>query len=117
MRSCHIAIPPTVLPTQTWRNLLEDPQHYGATLKPLVDPPRILVWRLPPFTKDGKPTLPRSGFTALLWGQNDTINLDKYKFFVKTNCLVSCDAGIFTIFELILLECVIVEPRKFSVLR
>ncbi|MBV6621488.1 MAG: cytochrome C [Rivularia sp. (in: Bacteria)] len=43
--SCHIAIPPSVLPTQTWKNLLQDPQHYGATLKPLVDPPRILVWR------------------------------------------------------------------------
>lgn len=42
---CHIAIPPSVLPTQTWKNLLQDPQHYGATLKPLVDPPRILVWR------------------------------------------------------------------------
>jgi len=42
---CHIAIPPEVLPTQTWKNLLEDSQHYGAILKPLVDPPRILVWR------------------------------------------------------------------------
>ncbi len=43
--SCHIAIPPSVLPTQTWKNLLEDEQHYGARLKLLVDPPRILVWR------------------------------------------------------------------------
>lgn len=43
--TCHIAIPPAVLPTQTWKNLLQDPQHYGATLKPLVDPPRILVWQ------------------------------------------------------------------------
>ncbi len=42
---CHIAIPPSVLPTQTWKNLLEDEQHYGARLKLLVDPPRILVWR------------------------------------------------------------------------
>ncbi|RCJ41109.1 cytochrome C [Nostoc minutum NIES-26] len=43
--TCHIALPPAVLPTQTWKNLLEDSQHYGAQLKPLVDPPRILVWR------------------------------------------------------------------------
>ncbi len=43
--TCHIAIPPAVLPTQTWKNLLEDSQHYGAQLQPLVDPPRILVWR------------------------------------------------------------------------
>jgi len=42
---CHLAIPPAVLPTQTWKNLLQDQQHYGATLKLLVDPPRILVWR------------------------------------------------------------------------
>jgi hypothetical protein len=42
---CHIALPPAVLPTQTWKNLLEDSQHYGATIQPLVDPARILVWR------------------------------------------------------------------------
>ncbi|MBO3460900.1 cytochrome C [Aetokthonos hydrillicola Thurmond2011] len=43
--SCHIALPPAVLPTQTWKNLLEDSQHYGVQLKPLIDPPRALVWR------------------------------------------------------------------------
>ncbi|BBD62070.1 hypothetical protein NIES2109_49080 [Nostoc sp. HK-01] len=42
---CHIPIPPQVLPTQTWKNLLEDSQHYGVQLQPLVDPARILVWR------------------------------------------------------------------------
>jgi hypothetical protein len=43
--SCHIALPPEIFPTQTWKNLLEDSQHYGSQLKPLVDPPRILIWR------------------------------------------------------------------------
>ncbi|MBD2439696.1 cytochrome C [Nostoc sp. FACHB-110] len=43
--TCHIAIPPEVLPTQTWKNLLEDSQHYGTQVQPLVDPGRILVWR------------------------------------------------------------------------
>lgn len=43
--TCHIPIPPAVFPTQTWKNILQDSQHYGAQLKPLVDPPRILVWR------------------------------------------------------------------------
>ncbi|MEA5581730.1 cytochrome C [Nodularia harveyana UHCC-0300] len=43
--TCHIALPPEVLPSQTWRNLLQDSQHYGAQLTPLIDPPRILVWR------------------------------------------------------------------------
>ncbi|MDM9384327.1 diheme cytochrome c [Chlorogloeopsis sp. ULAP01] len=43
--TCHIALPPAVLPTETWKNLLQDSEHYGAQLKPLIDPPRILVWR------------------------------------------------------------------------
>jgi Dihaem cytochrome c len=43
--TCHIGIPPAVLPTQTWKNILQDSQHYGVQLKPLIDPPRILVWR------------------------------------------------------------------------
>ncbi len=43
--TCHIGIPPAVLPTQTWKNLLQDTQHYGVELKTLVDPPRILVWK------------------------------------------------------------------------
>jgi hypothetical protein len=42
--TCHIGIPPAVLPTETWRDLLRDPQHYGAELQPLVDPSRRLVW-------------------------------------------------------------------------
>lgn len=42
--SCHIAISPAVLPTQTWKQILLDSQHYGVQLKPLVDPPRVLVW-------------------------------------------------------------------------
>jgi Dihaem cytochrome c len=43
--NCHIALPPAVFPTETWKNLLQDSQHYGVQLKPLVDPPRILVWK------------------------------------------------------------------------
>lgn len=41
---CHLALPPAVLPTQTWQQLLQDSQHYGQQLQPLVDPPRLLVW-------------------------------------------------------------------------
>ncbi|WP_413167646.1 cytochrome C [Capilliphycus salinus ALCB114379] len=41
---CHIALPPEVLPSQTWRQILQDTQHYGRQLKPLVDPPRLLIW-------------------------------------------------------------------------
>ena len=42
--TCHIALPPQVFPSETWRRLLQDPQHYGRRLEPLVDPPRVLIW-------------------------------------------------------------------------
>lgn len=42
--TCHLAIPPAVFPSETWRQLLLDPQHYGATLTPLQNPNLRLVW-------------------------------------------------------------------------
>jgi mono/diheme cytochrome c family protein len=42
--TCHIALPPEVLPSETWRQVLQDSQHYGQTIRPLVDPSRLLVW-------------------------------------------------------------------------
>lgn len=30
--TCHVALPPAVLPTQTWQSLVVDPAHYGLTL-------------------------------------------------------------------------------------
>ncbi|MGB3789801.1 MAG: hypothetical protein WA949_17450 [Phormidesmis sp.] len=30
--TCHVALPPAVLPTQTWQTLVTDPAHYGLTL-------------------------------------------------------------------------------------
>lgn len=42
--TCHIGVPPAVLPTETWRQLLQDSQHYGVQINPLVDPGRLLVW-------------------------------------------------------------------------
>lgn len=42
--TCHLAIPPAVMPSETWRQLLQDSQHYGQQLRPLVDPGRLLVW-------------------------------------------------------------------------
>ena len=41
---CHVALPPEVMPTETWRQLLLDPQHYGRQLQLPVGPPRILIW-------------------------------------------------------------------------
>jgi len=42
--SCHLALPPAVMPTETWRQLIQDPQHYGVVIEPLLDPGRLLVW-------------------------------------------------------------------------
>jgi hypothetical protein len=43
--SCHIALSPAVLPSQTWREILEDPQtHYGVSLPPMVEPTIVLIW-------------------------------------------------------------------------
>ncbi|WP_263971741.1 diheme cytochrome C [Leptolyngbya ohadii] len=43
--TCHLGIPPAVMPTQTWRNLIQDPQHYGVQIQPLRSPDLELVWR------------------------------------------------------------------------
>lgn len=42
--TCHIAISPAVLPTQTWQQLLQDPSHYGIEIQLPIDPGRLLVW-------------------------------------------------------------------------
>jgi hypothetical protein len=61
--TCHIGLPPAVLPTETWRDLLPDSQHYGATLKPLVDPNRILVWNyLKTFSRQRSPVEDRTPY-------------------------------------------------------
>jgi len=43
-RSCHIGIPPAVMPTQTWQILLQDPQHYGVTIDIPQGPERRIMW-------------------------------------------------------------------------
>jgi mono/diheme cytochrome c family protein len=42
---CHVGLPPAVLPSQTWAGLLQEPQHYGATIKPLVEPQLKIAWK------------------------------------------------------------------------
>lgn len=42
--ACHIALPPAVMPTDTWRQLLLDPNHYGATLQLPTQPELSYVW-------------------------------------------------------------------------
>jgi hypothetical protein len=42
--TCHIGLPPAVFPSQTWLNLIQDPEHYGVEITPLLDPTRLVVW-------------------------------------------------------------------------
>ncbi len=42
--SCHVALPPMVLPTETWRQLLLEPQHYGVTLDLPRGPVLRVMW-------------------------------------------------------------------------
>ena len=44
--SCHIPIPPAVLPTETWKTILENPgNHYGVKLKGLVRFNQRIMWQ------------------------------------------------------------------------
>ena len=42
--TCHVAVPPQVLPTESWQIILRDSQHYGVQFPSLIDPPRQLIW-------------------------------------------------------------------------
>lgn len=42
--SCHVAIPPAVLPTETWRELLLDEDHYGVRVDVLPSPQIYILW-------------------------------------------------------------------------
>jgi hypothetical protein len=42
---CHVPIPPSVLPTETWRDILSKPQnHYGTSLPEVVSITQLTIW-------------------------------------------------------------------------
>ncbi len=43
--TCHIGIPPAVMPSQTWRQLIQDSQHYGASIQPVGVPEVQILWQ------------------------------------------------------------------------
>lgn len=43
--TCHIGIPPAVMPTQTWQQLIQDSEHYGVTIQPLRTPQIQILWQ------------------------------------------------------------------------
>jgi len=43
--TCHMALPPAVMPRETWQQLLQEREHYGVALELPIDPPRLLIWQ------------------------------------------------------------------------
>lgn len=42
---CHVPLPAEVLPTQTWRRLLEKPDvHYGVSLNDIISVTQLMIW-------------------------------------------------------------------------
>ncbi len=68
--TCHVAVPPSVLPIQTWQELLTSEEHYGKTIEP---PPRGTVSVIWKYIRDYSRTL----------RENDSIpyRIDKSRFF------------------------------------
>ncbi|HEY9827969.1 MAG TPA: diheme cytochrome C [Stenomitos sp.] len=43
--TCHMGIPPAVMPTESWKAILEDDNHYGVPWTPLKNPDLSLAWK------------------------------------------------------------------------
>lgn len=43
--TCHVGVPPAVMPSQTWRELIQDAEHYGVTIRPLGSPEVQILWQ------------------------------------------------------------------------
>lgn len=92
--TCHIGVPPAVLPQQSWLTLLQDTQHYGVTLPPLVDPPRLLIWqyvqRFSRSLNEGEDTPYRLRNSRLFKALHPRVEFESP---VRLNGCVSCHPG------------------------
>jgi mono/diheme cytochrome c family protein len=43
--TCHVGLPPAVMPDKTWAEILPDASHYGVQIKPLTDLSLQIMWR------------------------------------------------------------------------
>jgi hypothetical protein len=48
--TCHVGIPPAVLPSESWKTILQDSNHYGVPWEPLRNPDLALTWK---YTRSG----------------------------------------------------------------
>lgn len=61
--TCHVALPPQVLPSQTWQTLLPETNHYGVVLPPFRNPELTDTWEYlsffsRPMVEDGLRPIP-----------------------------------------------------------
>jgi Dihaem cytochrome c len=42
--ACHVGLPPAIMPSQTWRSLIQETQHYGAIIPAILEPNLRIVW-------------------------------------------------------------------------
>lgn len=68
--TCHVAIPPEVLPIQTWQELLVSEQHYGKVIQPLPRGTVNIAWK---YIRDYSRTLRQE--------EEIPFRLDKSRFF------------------------------------
>jgi mono/diheme cytochrome c family protein len=55
--TCHIGIPPAVLPSESWKNILQDDNHYGVPWTSLRNPDLALAWKyVRTFSRPNSPT-------------------------------------------------------------
>jgi hypothetical protein len=93
--TCHIGIPPAVLPSEAWKNILQDDNHYGVPWQPLRNPDLAFIWK---YTRTFSRTLnpnedipyqvARSRYFSLLHPKV------KFKEPVKIGTCISCHPGV-----------------------
>lgn len=42
--TCHVGLPPATMPTESWREILTKPYHYGVEITPLTQPALQIAW-------------------------------------------------------------------------
>jgi hypothetical protein len=93
--SCHVPLPPAVLPSETWRRLLLEPeQHYGQKLQPIIGPSLIIMWEyIRAYSrpeKEGKPLPYRMSQSSYFKALHPRV---KFPQPVKPNGCVTCHPG------------------------
>ncbi len=94
--SCHVAMPPQIMPTETWRRLLLEPeQHYGVQLQEMIGPSRLVMWDyLRTYTRpsvEGQPIPYRIAESRFFKALHPRV---KFSEAIKPDSCVTCHPGV-----------------------